>query len=77
MAQLSQYVSEHYDYVIALCDKVAEACPIFPDDQAAAQGMEEQRYHALETVARQIMIRLRIWLELPAIASRVNAVPLA
>jgi protein-tyrosine-phosphatase len=84
---ISKYAGEHFDYVIAVCNEAAEACPVFPgdpehihwfyDDPAAATGSPEQQYHAFEAVARQMMVRLRIWLELPAIASRVNAVPMA
>jgi protein-tyrosine-phosphatase len=84
---ISKYVGEHFDYVIAVCNEAVEACPIFPgdpehihwfyDDPAAAQGAEAQQYHAFETVARQMMVRLRTWLELPAISNRVKANPLA
>jgi protein-tyrosine-phosphatase len=80
---ISQYLGQHFDYIIAVCNKAAEACPVFPgdperinwfyDDPAKAEGSEEQRYRAFETVARQMMLRMRTWLELPAVASRVKA----
>ena len=84
---IGMYAGEHFDYVIAVCNEAAEACPVFPgdpehihwfyDDPAAATGSPEQQYHAFETTARQMMIRLRTRLELPAISNRVKAVPLA
>src|SRR5450631_3986599 len=29
---LNQYVDEHFDYVITVCDKANENCPLFPGD---------------------------------------------
>ncbi|MCL5997899.1 MAG: arsenate reductase ArsC [Chloroflexi bacterium] len=84
---IEQYIGQHFDYIIAVCNKAAEACPVFPgdperinwfyDDPAAATGTEEQRYRAFEKVAREMMLRLRTWLELPAIANRVKAIQAA
>jgi arsenate reductase len=84
---INKYLGQHFDYIIAVCNKAAEACPVFPgdperinwfyDDPAAVRGTAEQQYRAFETVARQMMVRLRTWLELPAISSRVKAFPLA
>jgi protein-tyrosine-phosphatase len=82
---ISRLLGQHFDYIIAVCNKAAEACPVFPgdperinwlyDDPAAAQGTPEQRYRAFETVAREMMIRMRIWIQLPAVAARIQAIP--
>jgi protein-tyrosine-phosphatase len=84
---ISLYLGQHFDYIIAVCNKAAEACPVFPgdperinwfyDDPAAVQGRPEQAYRAFETVGRQMMMRMRTWLQLPAVSSRVRAIPLA
>ena len=81
---ITNYLGQHFDYIIAVCNKAAEACPVFPgdperinwfyDDPAAAVGTPEQQYRAFETVARQMMVRMRTWLELPAIANRIKAI---
>jgi arsenate reductase len=80
---ISLYLGQHFDYIIAVCNKAAEACPVFPgdperinwfyDDPAVAEGSDEQKYRAFETVARQMMMRMRTWLELPAVAGRVKS----
>jgi arsenate reductase len=82
---ISRFLGQHFDYIIAVCNKAAEACPVFPgdperinwlyDDPAAAQGTPEQQYRAFETVAREMMIRMRIWIQLPAVAARIQAIP--
>ena len=81
------FLGQHFDYIIAVCNKAAEACPYFPgdperinwfyDDPAAVQGTPEQQYQAFETVGRQMMMRMRTWLELPAVSSRVKAISVA
>jgi arsenate reductase len=80
---ITQYLGQHFDYIIAVCNKAAEACPVFPgdpekinwfyDDPASATGTEEQQYRAFETVARQMMMRMRTWMELPVISRRIQA----
>ena len=84
---ISQYLGQHFDYIIAVCNKAAEACPIFPgdpekinwfyDDPAAVEGSEEEKLNAFQNVARQMMMRMRVWLELPAVANRIKAIPVA
>jgi len=74
--------SEPFDYVITVCDRAAEACPIFPGaprvvrwslpDPAEATGSEETR-RAFESTAKELMGRIRLWLSLPAIAGRLEA----
>lgn len=69
------FVGERFDYVITLCGRAAEVCPVFPgdpdriewhfDDPAAVEGTEADKRRAFERTASEIMARLRIWLALP------------
>ena len=80
---LDRFLGEHFDYVITVCDRAAESCPVFPgdperihwsfEDPAAVQGDEEQR-RAFEIVANGLAGRFRIWLALPEIRRRMAAV---
>jgi protein-tyrosine-phosphatase len=74
---------ETFDYVITLCDKAAERCPIFPGaperihwgylDPAAVRGSDEEIQRAFERTVTEIAARLRTWLVLPSVASRIHA----
>ncbi len=80
---IEQYVGQRFDYIIAVCNKAAEACPVFPgdptrinwfyDDPAAVEGEEAARYRAFDRVARELAMRITTWVQLPAIASRMPA----
>lgn len=76
-----QFVGQPFDYVITVCDRAAEECPVFPgdpehihwsfEDPAAVEGEEAQAY-AFNKVASEIAARLRIWLALPALRQHVD-----
>lgn len=80
---LDRFLGEHFDYVITVCDRAAESCPVFPgdperihwsfEDPAAVDGDEAQR-RAFELVANGLAGRFRIWLALPEIRRRMAAV---
>jgi arsenate reductase (thioredoxin) len=69
---LEQYIAQPFDYVITVCDKAAENCPVFPGparrihwgfpDPAAAQGSDAERLATFVTVRDAIEARLREWL---------------
>ena len=77
---LSQFLGRHFDYVITVCDRAAEACPVFPgaperihwsfEDPAAVKN-DNQRRRAFEQVAAGLTDRLRSWLALPKVQSRL------
>lgn len=62
-------VDRPFDYVITVCDRARQACPVFPgarrvldwdlEDPAAVQGTGTQRAAAFERTARIIEERLR------------------
>lgn len=80
---LEDFVGQRFDYVISVCDKAAEMCPIFPgdperirwsfEDPAAVEGTEEEKRRAFETTAKDLMGRIRIWLSLPTVSARTGA----
>jgi protein-tyrosine-phosphatase len=66
---MSQFFGRHFDYVITVCDKIREVCPVFPNepqqihwsfpDPAAVQGSEAERYQAFLQTARELATRIR------------------
>lgn len=79
---LSQFLGRHFHYVITVCDRAAETCPVFPgapecihwsfEDPAAVSGSDEAKQRAFEGVAKELINRIRLWLCLPPVASRVR-----
>jgi protein-tyrosine-phosphatase len=65
---MAGFVSEHFDYVITVCDRVREVCPLFPDDPepihwsipdpVAAAGPAKVQYQAFEQVAHELHTRI-------------------
>ena len=68
---LESVVGEPWDFVITVCDRAKESCPIFPgeterihwgfDDPAEAEGSEEQRLRVFRRVRDEILARLRLF----------------
>jgi arsenate reductase len=73
---------QRFDYLISVCDRADASCPVFPgdterirwslEDPAAVEGDDEKKKRAFEQTARDLANRIRIWMALPAVASRVN-----
>ena len=72
---LTEFLDEHYDYVITVCDAASESCPNFPGaperihwslpDSSAVTGPEDERLRAFARVRDDIAERLRAWTALP------------
>ena len=68
---LDEFAGDTFDYVITVCDRANESCPIFPgtterihwsfDDPTAVTGTDEQKLRAFRTVRDAIQQRLRIF----------------
>jgi protein-tyrosine-phosphatase len=69
---LEQFQNQSFDYVITLCDRVREACTVFPErqetihwsfpDPAVVEGSKEDRYRAFEQTALQLGRRIQLFL---------------
>jgi len=65
---LAQYLQEHLDYVITVCDDANEACPFFPgaqsrlhwsfEDPSKAEGSEEERLLVFRSVRDRIRTKI-------------------
>lgn len=73
---LEPFLPEQWDWVITVCDRADERCPVFPGaarrlhwsfpDPSPAQGTEEERLEAFRQVRDAIRERVRVWLDEPA-----------
>ena len=69
---LEEYIGQDFDYVITVCSKAKESCPVFPgdtdhiawdfDDPAEVQGSEETRMHEFRRVRDEIHQRLSLFM---------------
>lgn len=65
---LQRYIGEDFDYIITVCDRARESCPVFPgdpvqihwsfEDPSAVVGSEEARYQAFRQTALQLNNRI-------------------
>jgi arsenate reductase len=77
--KLDELAGRHFDYVITVCDRAAETCPVFPgnterihwsfEDPAAVTGDEAARQWAFDNTAQEIAARLRAWLAQTGLAT--------
>lgn len=68
---LDEFGGQEFDYVITVCDRANESCPIFPgstqrihwsfDDPSAATGTDEQKLRVFRNVREGIQQRLRMF----------------
>ena len=68
---LGELSGESFDYVITVCDRANESCPVFPgaterihwsfDDPSAATGTKEDRLRAFRNVRDSLQQRLRFF----------------
>ena len=65
---IDELAGQRFDYVITVCDRAKEACPIYPagitllhwnfDDPAAVQGTVEERREVFRLVRNEIAARI-------------------
>jgi len=65
---LDEFTNQAFDYIITVCDRVREVCPLFPNDpeqihwsfpDPAAVEDDTAREHAFQQTARQLVTRIR------------------
>jgi protein-tyrosine-phosphatase/DNA-binding transcriptional ArsR family regulator len=68
---IDEFEGQPFDYIITVCDRARENCPVFPDDSRfihwslsdpVAVVDEKARYQAFEQTAQQLMTRIRYFL---------------
>lgn len=78
---VSEFAAEHWDYVITVCDRARERCPVPQswadnamhwglDDPADAEGTEEVRLAAFRRTREELTARLRPFVEVARQAAR-------
>jgi protein-tyrosine-phosphatase len=65
---MDEFADQTFDYVITVCDRVRERCPVFPNDPrrihwsfpdpAAVEGTEAEQYQAFLQTARELTTRI-------------------
>lgn len=77
---MERFLGERFDFVITVCDRAAESCPLFPggperihwsfEDPAAVTG-DELRQRAFAEVADGLARRIRAWIDSPEVSARL------
>ena len=70
-----EYQGKSFDFVITVCDRARESCPVWPgqpitahwgfEDPAAATGTDEQKERIFRKVFTEIQTRISLFLALP------------
>ena len=71
---LTEFVDQPWDYVITVCDRARQACPVFPgavnslhwglDDPSDVEGTDDERLAAFRRTAAEVSVRLRPFVEI-------------
>ena len=71
---VTDLVDQHWDYVITVCDRARQACPVFPgqhdqlhwglEDPAEAEGTDDEKLEAFRKTRMDVAIRLRPFITL-------------
>ena len=70
---ITEFLSERFDYVITVCDRARETCPVFPgsentlhwglDDPSEVEGTDEEKLAAFRQTQLDVSTRLRPFIE--------------
>src|SRR3954467_719468 len=88
---VERFLGERFNYVITVCDRARETCPVFPgstntlhwglDDPSEVEGTDDQKREAFRRTQVEIAARLRRFIEIALRAAgrpagaRTGAVP--
>ncbi|HEY7465605.1 MAG TPA: arsenate reductase ArsC [Dehalococcoidia bacterium] len=79
---MNEYLDQRFDYVITVCDRAAEVCPVFPGDPerihwsfadpAAVEGTDVVKIAAFQATLREMRQRISLFMQvaLKAVPSR-------
>ena len=77
---VTEFLDEPWDYVITVCDRARQVCPVFPgehnslhwglDDPAEVAGTDEQKLAAFRATYMHLVMRIRPFVELARRARR-------
>ncbi len=70
---ITQFLDQHFDYVITVCDRARETCPVFPgsentlhwglDDPSEVEGSDDEKLAAFQRTQMEVSARLRPFIE--------------
>jgi thioredoxin type arsenate reductase len=70
---ITEFLDERFDYVITVCDRARQTCPVFPgstnslhwglDDPSEVEGTDDERLAAFGRTEQEIAWRLRPFIE--------------
>ena len=70
---ITEFLDQSFDYVITVCDRARETCPVFPgstntlhwglDDPSEVEGTDEERLAAFRRTQLEVSTRLRPFIE--------------
>jgi arsenate reductase len=82
---VTEFVGQPFDYVITVCDRARQTCPVFPgnhntlhwglDDPAGVEGTDERKLEAFRRTRTEVATRLRPFVELARRARAESAAP--
>ena len=71
---VNEFLGQPFDYVITVCDRARQSCPVFPgnhntmhwglEDPAEVEGTDEQKLEAFRRTRTEVATRLRPFVEL-------------
>jgi arsenate reductase len=82
---VTEFVGRPFDYVITVCDRARQTCPVFPgshnslhwglDDPAEVEGTDAEKLEAFRRTRTEVAVRLRPFVELARKACRDAVAP--
>jgi arsenate reductase len=71
---VDRFLGERFDYVITVCDRARETCPVFPgstntlhwglDDPSEVEGTNQEKLEAFRRTRMEVATRLRPFIEI-------------
>lgn len=84
---LTEFLDDPWDYVITVCDRARQSCPVFPrqvntlhwglDDPSEVEGTDEEKLEAFRRTRVEVATRLRPFVEIALRAAGRSPAPLA